>query len=1118
MKSNDVGSKSRTLGHWVDKMGGCLARGLYATAAPVPRADCVKPGRGHTARVAAFRMPACYVGLSSLLLLSACSGSGSSPQTIGTTSAQTSSEKAAPLTGLVHGGQSPIIESTVTVWAAGVPASAAPTQVAQTTTDTNGNFSIPAASLNCASASSLLYVVAAGGNAGGGANSAIKLMGALGPCAARPTSIVINELTTVAAVYALNGFSNVAGTTTSSGGGLGGCEDCTPGASTADMTQLHGASPGIGNAFATAALLVNVNNGQIAASLPSESSCSAATATNLVNCNLEEKLSSLGNSLAACVNSTSPSSSQCSALFTCALPGAASGACAAGGIVTLSDTLEAALSIARNPGLVSVGDIYTLATRNPVFTPTLTAAPNDWSLAYSYSVVTLAAGVQLGALAIDGQGNVWTIPSSGNTAYFFRNPTLSVSPISLPAVQDNPTAIAVDVSGDGWVLDENGNLTQIGGGVAPSGGTVFLAVTCPTLLSSAAGSASGAGVGSGLTIDRESNLWVLDKAGHVSGLTSASPTCPTPMTGSPFTLPGVTGTVTSSIAADAGGDLWIPYLAGESSFDVAELGPGLVPIGHSPFSDATGVTFEPGRPGGMAVAPTGNVWVAYAGCAQGLRGHLNVCAGAPDAAFLTAVSPSGTQLAPAAGYSLPSDFYGRAIAVDGAGNVWSANAGSTGVSEWGPDGQVLAPNQLATVFDSGSLSAGGLTGTGIGIDGAGNVWATALGGDLIELIGAAASTLTPIAAQITPPPATLVSLSVTPATISIYSGATQQFTATGTYSDGSIKSLTAQVAWASSNTAVATVAANGLVTGIAAGTATITATPAGGAPVATAALTVTGPPPVALSSPNGLAIAPNGNLYVANYGSGQVLVYTPSGGQMVQVPGSNLSAGLSGPVRVAFDAAGDLYVADVGANAILVFGANGTPLTAATISAPHPLGVAVDNTGVVYVAENQANAVAVFSYPSGLSAAAVAGPLWTGDSTGLQFIAPGALAFNGADILVGSAGSGSVSFYTPAALQSTSAPLTPAASAITTSLDGPTGIAFDAGGDIYVSNYYNGTVTEFSSTGSQIALSLTGTPSPALANPEGVAIDGNGNIYVTNMPNNSILVYNASGAYQYTLH
>jgi hypothetical protein len=75
--------------------------------------------------------------------------------------------------------------------------------------------------------------------------------------------------------------------------------------------------------------------------------------------------------------------------------------------------------------------------------------------------------------------------------------------------------------------------------------------------------------------------------------------------------------------------------------------------------------------------------------------------------------------------------------------------------------------------------------------------------------------------------ATLTSIQVTPVNPSIAKSTTQQFTATGTYNDGTTQDLTTQVAWSSSATAVATIAATGLATGVAAGTTTIAATLSG---------------------------------------------------------------------------------------------------------------------------------------------------------------------------------------------------------------------------------------------------------------------------------------------------
>jgi hypothetical protein len=71
---------------------------------------------------------------------------------------------------------------------------------------------------------------------------------------------------------------------------------------------------------------------------------------------------------------------------------------------------------------------------------------------------------------------------------------------------------------------------------------------------------------------------------------------------------------------------------------------------------------------------------------------------------------------------------------------------------------------------------------------------------------------------------TLDSLSVTPEDQDIASGETLQFGAEGTYSDDTTKDLTSSVVWESSDTDVVTINNKGLVTAVAEGTATITAT------------------------------------------------------------------------------------------------------------------------------------------------------------------------------------------------------------------------------------------------------------------------------------------------------
>ena len=92
--------------------------------------------------------------------------------------------------------------------------------------------------------------------------------------------------------------------------------------------------------------------------------------------------------------------------------------------------------------------------------------------------------------------------------------------------------------------------------------------------------------------------------------------------------------------------------------------------------------------------------------------------------------------------------------------------------------------------------------------------------------------------------ATLLSIAVTPADVSVAIGATLDLTATGTYSDSSTADLTTQVTWSSDATAIATVSnaggSEGVATGVALGGATVTATEPGSGVAGQTSLTVTG--------------------------------------------------------------------------------------------------------------------------------------------------------------------------------------------------------------------------------------------------------------------------------------
>jgi uncharacterized protein YjdB len=101
--------------------------------------------------------------------------------------------------------------------------------------------------------------------------------------------------------------------------------------------------------------------------------------------------------------------------------------------------------------------------------------------------------------------------------------------------------------------------------------------------------------------------------------------------------------------------------------------------------------------------------------------------------------------------------------------------------------------------------------------------------------------------------ANLVSISVSPTASSIPVNTSQQFSATGSYSDGSSADITNLVSWTSSATATATITSSGMATSVAAGTTNISASFAGVSK--STSLTVTAPSIASISvTPVGLTL------------------------------------------------------------------------------------------------------------------------------------------------------------------------------------------------------------------------------------------------------------------------
>ena len=166
--------------------------------------------------------------------------------------------------------------------------------------------------------------------------------------------------------------------------------------------------------------------------------------------------------------------------------------------------------------------------------------------------------------------------------------------------------------------------------------------------------------------------------------------------------------------------------------------------------------------------------------------------------------------------------------------------------------QVGATVQLsATTFDANNNV---LTGRVVGWSSTNTAIATVSSTGLVRAVAAGSVSITASSegrtatAAITvsaPPPAPVATVSVSPTSPSIQTGATVQLSAVTR--DASNNVLTGRVVtWSSSNTAIGTVSASGLVTAVAAGSATITATSEG--KTGSSSLTVTTPAPVPVAT------------------------------------------------------------------------------------------------------------------------------------------------------------------------------------------------------------------------------------------------------------------------------
>ncbi|HWR98740.1 MAG TPA: CARDB domain-containing protein, partial [Candidatus Methanoperedens sp.] len=241
-----------------------------------------------------------------------------------------------------------------------------------------------------------------------------------------------------------------------------------------------------------------------------------------------------------------------------------------------------------------------------------------------------------------------------------------------------------------------------------------------------------------------------------------------------------------------------------------------------------------------------------------------------------------------------------------------------------------------------------------------------------------------------------------------------------------------------------------------------------------------------LNTPSGVGIGSGGTAYVADTYNNCVRKVDAYGvislvaGKQVQYPGNcgdggpAIQACLKGPAGVVEDSAGNVYVADSQNSSIRKVNTSGIITTVATLS--YPYGLALDDAGNLYVAT-------------------------LGDHR-VYRLDPSA-------ILTVVAGNGTPGFCGDGL------------SAVDACLNGPTGVAVDDAGNIFIAEWYNHRVRKVDAGGIITTIAGNGqtgscpdgsvATGPCLSYPFGVAVDSQGSLLISSATASRIVKVNPGG-------
>ena len=691
----------------------------------------------------------------------------------------------ATMTGNIHGGQQVVYNATVRLYSAGSTGyGTGSTLLATTTSDRNGNFQFTKLGTNGTSAGNTstwacpastadpqIYITALGGNTQGTGvtttnNTAAAFIAAIGPCSTVTTAtrFILNELTTVATVFSLAQYINP-------GAAAGSWTLGTNGANTTTSTP-QGAT-GLNNAVGSIANLVSIPSGQLVTN--SYAGLGTAAGVTLTATAESAKIVTIADILAACINTTASTSSQCSDLFANATPPAASVTSQPSATFSAPvDVVQAAYYLATNPGSASTavttcsttptpatqgGCLVNLISSTAPYQPALTAA-TDWTIGVTYSATgTCVNGNSLIAgpnkVSIDATGNIWfvnAIPTAGAASVVELSPT--GTPLACIGAQTGGRGLTIDPSGNVWA---SFNQTALTGAVQE----IPVGASSPVSWTAAA-------IPLAIASDYAGNIFYSTAASGGGFYEFASPGTSTTPTASTNIATGFSGS----------GSVQIGYIATD-------------PIGRVYGVSSTAASLFVAAPsGGAFVQGTDALGTNSYGLAVDHNGYLytgtTCCASGAPYRELEKVTPgAGTAITYTASPLYTAGVNGtRSAAVDGAGNAWygyelptfagpSSSAPATGatysVGEVSSSGSgtsatftSLSPNGVtpSACSTSGCYTNGGFAKADfnviadLAIDPSGNVWVlnggtnnttfSTNGTTLTEIVGAGVPVQTPL--------------------------------------------------------------------------------------------------------------------------------------------------------------------------------------------------------------------------------------------------------------------------------------------------------------------------------------------------------------------------------------